>query len=82
MIVDLIQRQAQQVQERLTLDRSFWTVKATLIPGCALIVTAFAISSDHVTTWLAALYFGASFPIFAQKAITLKPQTAETPSGA
>ena len=48
----------------------------------ALIITAFATSSGNVTTWIAALYLGATFPVFAQKAVSMKPPGMDTKVGA
>ena len=81
-VVDLIQRQSQIAQERAVLDKGYFFLKLLLIPVCALIVTGFAVTSSNVTTWLAALYLGGSFPVLAQKAINIKQPVAETGRGA
>lgn len=81
MIVDFIQREAQKAEQRTSLDKTFWIIKGVILPLCALIITAFAVSSDNVTTWLAALYLGASFPILAQRIVSLKPELLKTPDG-
>lgn len=82
MIVDFIQREAQKAEERTNLDKTFWMIKGILLPLCALLITAFAVSSANVTTWLAALYLGASFSILAQRIVSLKPELLKTPDGA
>ena len=81
-IVDLIQRQNIEKTKRAELCKLFYFLKLVLLPLCALIITAFASSSGNVTTWLAALYLGATFPVFAQKAVSLKPATLDTKDGA
>ncbi|MBG9992723.1 hypothetical protein [Pseudoalteromonas sp. NZS37] len=81
-IVDLIQRQNIEKTKRTELCKLFYFLKLILLPICALIITAFASSSGNVTTWLAALYLGATFPVFAQKAVALKPATLDTKNGA
>ena len=78
LLVDFIQREAQKAEERISLDATFWILKGIFLPICALIITAFAVSSSNVTTWLAALYLGASFPILAQRIVSLKPELLKT----
>lgn len=82
LIVDLIQRESQKPEERAALDKTFWSLKALILPLCAFILTAFAVSSSNVTTWLAALYLGASFPMLAQRAVLTKPSHVNTQPGA
>ena len=81
-VVDLIQRQQQLAQERAIQDKGYYLLKLFILPLCALIVTGFAVSSGNVTTWLAALYLGGSFPILAQKAINVKQPVEKTEAGA
>lgn len=81
-VVDLIQRQTQLAQERTILDLGYYFLKLLVLPFCALLVTGFAVSSGNVTTWLAALYLGGSFPVLAQKAINMKQPIANTDKGA
>lgn len=81
-IVDLMQRQSIEPTKRAQLCKLFYSVKLVLIPICALIITAFATSSGVVTSWLAALYLGATFPILAQKAVTATPHAIDTSPGA
>lgn len=78
LLVDFIQREAQKAEERVILDKTFWILKGAVLPFCALLITAFAVSSSNVTTWLAALYLGASFPILAQRMVSLKPELLKT----
>lgn len=82
IIVDLIQRQSQLAQERAILDKGYYFLKLIVLPACALIVTGFAITSSNVTTWLAALYLGGSFPVLAQKAVNIKQPIENTDQGA
>ncbi|HBA57892.1 MAG: hypothetical protein ACI81C_002966 [Alteromonas macleodii] len=81
-IVDLIQRQNIEISKRTDLCKLFYFVKLVILPTCALIITAFATSSGNVTTWIAALYLGATFPVFAQKAVSMKPPGMDTKVGA
>lgn len=78
LVSDFIQRESQSKLERAQLDFTFWLVKLIIIPVCAFILTFFAFSSFNITTWYAALYLGATFPLFAQKIVTLQPQQFKT----
>ena len=82
LIVDLIERQRIEVKKRIELCKLYYILKVLILPLCALLITAFASSSGNVTTWIAALYLGSTFPIFAQKAVNMKPQTIDTANGA
>ena len=82
LIVDLIQRQNQAMSKRVPLDCGYFFLKVLIIPFCALVITGFAVSSENVTTWLAALYLGASFPMLAQKAVSIKNPLEKTGEGA
>jgi uncharacterized membrane protein YdjX (TVP38/TMEM64 family) len=75
---DLISRQKMQLQEKIDLDMEFYLIKALLIPLLAFVVTSFAVAFENVTTWLAAIYLGASLPILIEKVIGASDATVNT----
>jgi hypothetical protein len=81
-VVDMIHRQNLETSKRPDLCKLYYFVKLGLIPLCSLFVTIFAATSGNVTTWLSALYLGATFPIFAQKAVSMKQSLIDIKPGA
>lgn len=77
VIVDLLERQGIKPAERIELCKLFYFVKFFLLPLCALVITSFATSSGVVSSWLAGLYLGATFPIMIQKVVNAKPHSIE-----
>ncbi|WP_462147703.1 hypothetical protein [Pseudoalteromonas gelatinilytica] len=69
---DLFSRQKQRKESKIELNVEFFLIKAVLIPLLAFIVTILAVAFNNITTWIAALYFGASLPVFVEKAMNTK----------
>jgi hypothetical protein len=67
---DLISRQKLPKEEKIDLNCEFFFIKAVLIPLGALFITSLAVAFGNVTTWLAALYLGASLPVLIEKALS------------
>jgi hypothetical protein len=74
---DLISRQKLPPQEKIDLDMEFYLIKALLIPLLAFVVTGLAVAFENVTTWLAAIYLGASLPILIEKVIGASDSTVK-----
>lgn len=74
---DLLNRQKQEKSEKIELNREFFLIKAILIPLIALVFTAFAVGFETISTWLAAIYLGASLPILIQKYIESSNKTVK-----
>lgn len=77
IMFDFIHRQKQPKQEKIELDREFYLVKGVVIPLGSLFITAFAIYGGNISTWLAGLYLGASFPVLIGKVIGSSSSTIE-----
>lgn len=77
MIHDLLSRQKMPAQQKIELNMEFFLTKAVLTPGLAFLVTVLAVAFDNITTWFAAIYFGASLPVFVEKAISSRNITVE-----
>ncbi len=74
---DLITRQKAPPTEKIDLNKEFWLVKALLIPLGALLMTALAVGFGSITTWISALYLGASLPILVEKIIGASSETVD-----
>lgn len=48
-----------------------------MVPVLAFLVTILAVAFDNITTWVAAIYFGASLPVFVEKTISSSNKTVE-----
>lgn len=77
MIHDLIKRQKMPHQQKIELDKEFFCIKAFIIPIAAFLITILAVAFEGITSWGAALYFGASFPVLVEKAIGSGDATVE-----
>ena len=75
LLNDLISRQKLAIEEKIDLNREFFFIKGFLIPFGALFITSLAVAFGNVTTWLAALYLGASLPILIEKALSSSTAT-------
>jgi len=69
LVNDLIRRLNLPQEKKIDLNVEFWLVKLLVIPIIALIITSLAVAFGNVTTWLAALYLGASLPVLVEKAL-------------
>lgn len=74
---DLLSRQKMPSLQKTELNLEFFLIKALLIPALAFIVTILAVAFDNITTWVAAVYFGASLPVFVEKTISSSNKTVE-----
>lgn len=72
---DLLTRQKMPPQQKIDLDKEFFLIKALLIPLLAFLVTILAVAFDSITTWIAAVYFGASLPVLVEKTISSSSKT-------
>lgn len=67
---DLLTRQKMPPQQKIDLDKEFFLIKALLIPALAFLVTILAVAFNNITTWVAAIYFGASLPVLVEKTLS------------
>lgn len=72
---DLFTRQKMPPQQKIDLDKEFFLIKALLIPLIAFLVTILAVAFDNITTWVAAVYFGASLPVLIEKTLSSSAKT-------
>lgn len=82
LIHDLINRQKQPDNQKISLNVEFWLIKLMLIPFAAFILTVLCISSGNITSWFAALYLGATFTSFAEKLVGITADEVTLPPGA
>lgn len=66
---DLLNRQKQPAQEKIELNAEFFVIKALLTPLLAMGITVLAVAFGNITSWLAALYLGASLPVLLEKVL-------------
>ena len=68
-LYDIFTRQKTPSEQKIDIDIEFILTKCIAIPLCALIVTGLAVAFESVTSWVAAIYLGASLPVLIEKAL-------------